>query len=52
MLEQRGNWDDDLLLIEFTHNNNFHYSIVMAPFEALYVRENLSVEASPLRVED
>ncbi|XP_070005476.1 uncharacterized protein [Nicotiana sylvestris] len=31
-------WDDDLPLIEFAYNNNFHASIQMAPFEALYGR--------------
>lgn len=38
VLEQRGVWDNFLLLIEFTYNNNFHSSIGMKPFEALYGR--------------
>ncbi|XP_070004787.1 uncharacterized protein [Nicotiana sylvestris] len=31
-------WDDHLPLIEFAYNNNFHASIQMAPFKALYDR--------------
>ncbi|WMV58415.1 hypothetical protein MTR67_051800 [Solanum verrucosum] len=31
-----GSWDDHLPLIEFTYNNNYHSSIHMAPYEALY----------------
>lgn len=38
MLEQEGSWDTYLPLIEFTYNNNFHSSIRMDPFEALYGR--------------
>nr|XP_027186625.1 uncharacterized protein LOC113784598 [Cicer arietinum] len=38
VLEQNGSWDSFLPLIEFTHNNSFHSSIGMAPFEALYGR--------------
>lgn len=37
-LDFRGNWDDHLLLIEFAYNNNFHASIQMCPYEALYGR--------------
>ena len=37
-LEQGGSWDTYLPLIEFTYNNNYHSSIGMAPFEALYGR--------------
>jgi len=33
-----GSWDDHLPLIEFSYNNNYHSSIQMAPFEALYGR--------------
>ena len=33
-----GNWDDHLMLIEFSYNNSYHSSIGMAPFEALYGR--------------
>ena len=31
-------WEMHLPLIEFTYNHNFHSSIGMAPFEALYGR--------------
>ncbi|KAI3797465.1 hypothetical protein L1987_32722 [Smallanthus sonchifolius] len=34
-----GNWDSHLTLIEFSYNNNYHTSINMAPFEALYGRK-------------
>ena len=33
-----GSWDDHLPLIEFTYNNNYHSSIGMPPYEALYGR--------------
>lgn len=32
VLELKGNWDDYLLLIEATYNNNYHSSIEMTPF--------------------
>ena len=38
VLEQGVSWAECLSLIEFTYNNNFHSSIGMAPFEALYKR--------------
>ncbi|KAH0720584.1 hypothetical protein KY290_005079 [Solanum tuberosum] len=38
VIDFKGNWDDHLRLIEFSYNNNYHSSIGMAPFEALYVR--------------
>ena len=38
VLEQGVTWAECLSLIEFTYNNNFHSSIGMAPFEALYGR--------------
>jgi len=31
-----GSWDDHLPLVEFAYNNNYHSSIQMAPYEALY----------------
>ena len=31
-------WDEQLPLVEFAYNNNYHSSIRMAPFEALYGR--------------
>ncbi|WMV42180.1 hypothetical protein MTR67_035565 [Solanum verrucosum] len=34
----KGSWDDHLPLIEFSYNNNYHSSIAIAPFEALYRR--------------
>ena len=37
-LDHLGTWDEVLPLIEFTYNNNFHASIGMAPYEALYAR--------------
>jgi len=36
ILDHLGAWDEVLPLIEFTYNNNFHASIGMAPYEALY----------------
>jgi len=36
VLEQGVCWVKCLPLIEFTYNNNFHSSIGMTPFEALY----------------
>jgi len=36
VLEDSGNQDKYLPLIEFTYNNSFHSSIGMAPCEALY----------------
>lgn len=38
VLEQGGNWDSFLPLVEFTYNNNFHSSIGMILFEELYCR--------------
>jgi len=38
VLEQSVSWVECLPLIEFTYNNNFHSSIGMTPFEALYGR--------------
>ncbi|XP_070024978.1 uncharacterized protein [Nicotiana sylvestris] len=34
----KGSRDDHLPLVEFAYNNNFHASVQMAPFEALYGR--------------
>jgi len=39
VLDHLGAWDEVLPLIEFTYNNNFHASIDMAPYEALYGRK-------------
>ena len=38
VLDHLGAWDEILPLVEFTYNNNFHTSIGMAPYEALYGR--------------
>jgi len=38
VLEQGGTWESHLPLIEFMYNYNYHSSIGMAPFEALYGR--------------
>jgi len=37
-LEYAGNWDSNLPLVEFAYNNSYHFSIGMAPYEALYGR--------------
>jgi len=37
-LENTGNWDSNLPLVEFAYNNSYHSSIDMAPCEALYGR--------------
>ncbi|WMV54425.1 hypothetical protein MTR67_047810 [Solanum verrucosum] len=36
VIDFKGNWDCHFPLIEFDHNNSYHSSIQMAPFEALY----------------
>ncbi|RDY00763.1 hypothetical protein CR513_16013, partial [Mucuna pruriens] len=33
-----SSWDKILPLVEFTYNNNFHATIGITPFEALYDR--------------
>ncbi|WMV24073.1 hypothetical protein MTR67_017458, partial [Solanum verrucosum] len=38
VIDFNGNWDDHLALVEFTSNNNYHSSIHMTPYEALYGR--------------
>jgi len=38
VLDHLGTWSDMLPLVEFTYNNNYHSSIGMAPYEALYGR--------------
>ncbi|XP_074298480.1 uncharacterized protein LOC141629361 [Silene latifolia] len=38
-VEFGGSWEDRLDLIEFSYNNNYHSSIGMVPFEALYGRK-------------
>lgn len=39
ILEDGGNWDAHLPLVEFSYNNSYHSSIGMAPYEALYGRK-------------
>ncbi|GJU67996.1 putative reverse transcriptase domain-containing protein [Tanacetum coccineum] len=34
-----GQWDNHLPLVEFSYNNNYHSSIMAAPFKALYRRK-------------
>nr|GEX09529.1 reverse transcriptase domain-containing protein [Tanacetum cinerariifolium] len=36
MIDFGGSWDRHLPLVEFSYNNNYHASIKVAPFEALY----------------
>ena len=38
VIDFESSWEIHLLLIEFVYNNNYHTSIGMAPFEALYGR--------------
>jgi len=37
-LEHSGSWDHNLPLVKFAYNNDYHSSINMAPYEALYGR--------------
>ncbi|GAB2298030.1 hypothetical protein Dimus_038505 [Dionaea muscipula] len=37
-LDWKGDWDDQLPLVEFSYNNSFQTSLGMAPYEALYGR--------------
>ena len=39
VIEFQGTWDKYLALIEFAYNNQYHSSIGMAPYEALYGRK-------------
>jgi len=39
VLDHLGAWDEVLPLREFTYNNNFHASIYMVTYEALYGRK-------------
>ena len=38
VLDWEGNWGKYLPLVEFAYNNNYHSSIEMTPYEALYGR--------------
>ncbi|WMV32944.1 hypothetical protein MTR67_026329 [Solanum verrucosum] len=42
VIDFKGNWDDNLPLIEFAYNNSYHSSISMAPFKALYCKRYIS----------
>ncbi len=42
VLDFRGQWDDQLPLVEFAYNNSYHFSIGMAPYEVLYGRKSRS----------
>jgi hypothetical protein len=42
VLSWKGSWDDHLALAEFAHNNSYHATIEMAPYEALYGRHCVS----------
>ena len=39
VIEFWGSWDEHVALMEFAYNNQYHSSIDMAPFEALYGRK-------------
>nr|GEV37778.1 hypothetical protein [Tanacetum cinerariifolium] len=39
VLDFKGSWDVHLLLVEFSYNNSYHYSMRCALFEALYGRK-------------
>jgi len=38
MIEFKGSWEDYLCLAEFSYNNSYQTSIMMAPLE-LYIKE-------------
>lgn len=38
VIDFKGNWDNNLQLIELTYNNNYHSSIDVAPIEEFYGR--------------
>ncbi len=39
ILDFGGQWDDQLPLVEFAYNNNYHSSIGMTPYKPLYGRK-------------
>ena len=39
VIEFWGSWDEHVALMEFAYNNQYHSSIDMAPYEALYRRK-------------
>ena len=38
VLDHKGSWEEQFLLVEFAYNNSYQVSIQMAPYEALYGR--------------
>lgn len=36
ILKDGGSWDENISLVEFAYKNTDHFSIGMAPYEALY----------------
>ena len=42
VLDHKGNWEENLPLVEFAYNNSYQASIQMAPYEALYGRPCMS----------
>lgn len=42
VLEQGGNWNNYLPLVDFTYNKSFHSSIGMTLFEALYGKRSMT----------
>jgi len=38
-LDYASSWNHDLPLTEFAYSNNYHASIEMAPYEAMYGRQ-------------
>ncbi|GKC51324.1 putative reverse transcriptase domain-containing protein [Tanacetum coccineum] len=49
IIDFEGCWDVHLSLVEFSYNNNYHYSVRCAPFEALYGRkcDHVMLKVSP-----
>ena len=39
VLDFPGSWAEKVSLMEFAYNNNYHQSLGMSPFEALYERK-------------
>ena len=50
-MEQQYKWEEYFPLVEFSYNKSYHYSLGMAPFEALY-RQRCQTPISWDRVED
>ena len=38
VLDHKGSWEENFLLVEFAYNNSYQVSIQMASYEALYGR--------------